>query len=104
MGSIVSLSASTGSDTGFRLLLPGALILGESTMGQVWDQRGAPDQKDSFSAENMTFYSYIYCVGPEATVKAEFSYGAEIGSPEDPGGLANLPGEQVHTYSVDYGC
>lgn len=102
VGSIVSLAASTEPGSGFRLLLPGALTLGESTMGQVQIQRGEPDSQETFAAENSVFYQYIYCAGPNATMNVTFAYVVEVG-PDDPGGFDSLYSKQLTSYSVDFG-
>lgn len=103
--SIFSMTAATEDDTtSFRLLLPGALTLGESTMGQVVDQRGPPDFQEQEFVENLVFYTYRYCIGPEQSIKVEFTYSTFLGGPDDPGSVDKVFTKPVTSYSVQSGC
>lgn len=105
IGSIVSLTAATNPGTAFRLLLPGAIVLGESTMQDVLDKRGEPDFQDDWIYENTYhFYEYHYCEGLEGAVGVTFTHAADYGRESDPGSLDLVWREPLSSYTVEYGC
>jgi hypothetical protein len=106
VGAMSGLTAALQSpDSEVRMALSGSLVLGEITMGQVLDARGEPDETVMDAAENFSFYTYVYCAGPEGSVALRYSFNAEIGSLDDPGGFnSDLVTSPVLSYSVERGC
>lgn len=104
VGSIRELTGSTPDESAFRLVLPGGLILGETSMGQVEQVRGEPDSQDVFSAEGAKYYTYTYCVGGEGSIGVDFNYVTPY-TADDPGpGFDGLATKELSSYSMGYGC
>ena len=97
----ISAGMEEGSPGG-RLSLPGGLVLGSSSMGDVEGSLGGPDDVYTWSAENVVFYTLIYRFA-EGTMRMEFTYTAEPEGPDDPGGFnASLRRKLVDSFDVMY--
>jgi hypothetical protein len=56
-------------------------------MADVIQEKGQTQDKRTFEAEGGVSYTYVYRVGPEGSIEVRFSYSAESGSADDPGGF-----------------
>jgi hypothetical protein len=103
IGSIVSITASIGGTETVALGLPNGLILGQATLADAKREFGEPFGTDTVSGENIVIYITCFRSGPEGSELLEFSYSAEMGSADDPGGFnAALDAKLVTTFSVEH--
>lgn len=104
VGAITSIAAAISrTDSGFRLSLPNGLLLGESSMADVMSAYGEPHRTDEYGAENYAYYEFLYWSGPEGSWELDFTYAAEVGTRDDPGGINSaLLEKRVTSYVISY--
>jgi hypothetical protein len=101
VGSITQLGiAPIAGHPRVRIALPGHLLLGRSSMGDV-RRRFPHATRKSWSGEMTIFYEYRAVVGGEGSEVLVFTYSTTMGSPSDPKGFgAALDSKAISDFKV----
>jgi hypothetical protein len=102
-GSICRVGAARFSDGVAKLAIPGPLVLGDVTMGEVVARRGEPPDREKWWYETWINYEYHYRTGPEGVIEVDYSYATRGDGPDDPGSFGyELGYKRVTGFSAGY--
>lgn len=99
---VTAYGASAADLAQLRLALPNELTLGQSTMGDVLERLGGPNECILTTAEGEVYYDLLYLTGPELSYDVTYTYIASADS--DPGGFnSSLYESKITVYSATAG-